>query len=222
MKHLFSRWLLMVALVFGSTAKGYWEVDEVSAKYNGPFQDAADTLVSPLIDLSELDNVPSLKLTYSLAANSDKVNILTVLYRASKDAEWAEWKVFNEATASQQTIKDALPTGLTSAQFGFAMQYKQGGESRLYSLSLENKTEATETPTGLKAEELTTTSVTLYWNVCTSPAFVQYNVKVSTKQMTDMSEEAYVELQFYYPELHDHAYPSRILFLPTQNSGAHT
>ncbi len=218
MKHLFSRWLLMVALVFGaatamaqksvfsesftgsklpdgwSTAKGYWEVDEVSAKYNGPFQDAADTLVSPLIDLSELDNVPSLKLTYSLAANSDKVNILTVLYRASKDAEWAEWKVFNEATASQQTIKDALPTGLTSAQFGFAMQYKQGGESRLYSLSLENKTEATETPTGLKAEELTTTSVTLYWNVCTSPAFVQYNVKVSTKQMTDMSEEAYVDL----------------------------
>lgn len=174
-----------------STAKSYWVVDEASALYSGSgaIENAADTLVSPLINLSGLDNVPSLKFTYSLAAYSDKVNILTVLYRASKDAEWAEWKVFNEATAGQQAVKDALPEGLTNVQLGFALAYKQGGESRLHFVSLENKTEGTEAPTGLKTEDLTTTSVTLYWDVCKSSMFQQYNVKVSTSKMTDMSAD---------------------------------
>lgn len=216
MKQSISRFLLLTAvLVFGlttawaqksvfsesftgsklpdgwSTTNAYWEVDAESALYSasGAIENAADTLVSPLINLSGLDNVPSLKFTYSLAAYSDKVNILTVLYRASKDAEWAEWKVFNEATDGQQAVKDALPEGLTNVQLGFALAYKQGGESRLHFVSLENKTEGTEAPTGLKTEDLTTTSVTLYWDVCKSSMFRQYNVKVSTSKMTDMSAD---------------------------------
>ena len=178
------------SLPAGWTAGENWDFTEGNAKFFAPFENGADTLVTPLLSLSELDNVPSAKISYSLAANTDKVNEFKVLYRASADADWAEWKSFAEATDGQVTVKDALPAGLQNIQIAIAGAYKGGGDSRIYSLSVENKTEAADAPTGLKTEDLTTTSVTLYWDKCSSQKFVQYNVKINSAKMTDMSATA--------------------------------
>ena len=136
-----------------------------------------------------MDNKPSVKISYSLTANSGNVNTLKVLYRASADGEWAEWKTFSEATDGAVTVKDVLPDGLANVQIAIAGAYNLGGDTRVYLLALENKTEATDAPQDLRTEDLTTTGVTLYWNKCSSPKFVQYNVKVSTKQLADPDSE---------------------------------
>jgi len=178
------------SLPTGWTAGDYWSFSDGNAKFFAPFENGADTLVTPLLSLSDLGNKPSVAITYSLAANGDKVNELKVLYRASEQAEWSEWIKFAEATAGQKSVKDVLPEGLSNVQIAIAGAYNLGGESRVYRLAVENKTEAADAPTGLKCEDLTTSSVTLYWDACASPMFQQYNLKVSTSQMTDMSATA--------------------------------
>ena len=173
----------------GWTSGSAWKFDDGNAKFAALTQDAKDTLFSPLIDLSGLENKPSIAITYSNTANGDKVNELQVLYRASLEAEWSVLQTFSEA-AEQTYWKGALPT-LPSAwenvQVALAGAYLGGVETRVYRLSVENKTEGTTAPTGLKTENLTTTSVDLYWDASQSIMFQQYNVKVSTSQLTDMS-----------------------------------
>lgn len=176
------------SLPSGWTAGSYWIFSEGNAKFQAPFENAADTLLTPVVSLSELDNQPSVKFSYSLTANGSYVNTLALLYRASSEDEWAELKVFNEAT-EKTTWKGTLPEGLQRVQIAIRAAYLTGGDTRAYLLSIENKTEATEAPTGLKTEDLNTTSAMLYWDVCSSPMFVQYNVKVSTKPLADPDSE---------------------------------
>lgn len=172
-----------------STSGDFWEFQEGSVKFNAAVENGKDTLCTPFVSLSELDNKPSVKISYSLTANSGNVNTLKVLYRASADGEWAEWKTFSEATDGTVTVKDVLPDGLANVQIAIAGAYNLGGDTRVYLLALENKTEATDAPQDLRTEDLTTTGVTLYWNKCSSPKFVQYNVKVSTKRLADPDSE---------------------------------
>ena len=172
-----------------STSGDFWEFQEGSVKFNAAVENGKDTLCTPLVSLSELDNKPSVKISYSLTVNSGNVNTLKVLYRASADGEWAEWKTFSEATDGAVTVKDVLPDGLANVQIAIAGAYNLGGDTRVYLLALENKTEATDAPTGLKVEDLTTTTAMLWWDVCSSPKFVQYNVKVSTKPLADPDSE---------------------------------
>lgn len=176
------------SLPSGWTAGSYWIFSEGNAKFQAPFENAADTLLTPVVSLSELDNQPSVKFSYSLTANGSYVNTLALLYRASSEDEWAELKVFNEAT-EKTTWKGTLPEGLQRVQIAIRAAYLTGGDTRAYLLSIENKTEATEAPTGLKTEDLNTTSATLFWDACSSPMFVQYNVKVSTKPLADPDSE---------------------------------
>lgn len=213
MKRLFTRWLLFTLLIVMSittamaqksvlnesfssgslpsdwtmTSAGYWNFDAGNAFFLAPFENGADTLFSQLLDISELDNKPSIAFSYSIAANATKVNELKVLYRASEDDDWSVWQTFDAATDGQVYIKDVLPDGLSEVQIAIAGAYKLGGDARVYRIAVENKTEASAAPTGLKTEDLTTTSVTLWWDVCESDMFQQYNVKINTTQMTDMS-----------------------------------
>ena len=214
MRRLFTRFLLLTSLMVlslttasaqksvlnesfakgslpeGWTATQYWTFGNGFAQFANLFENGADTLCTPLLDLAELDNVPSVKFSYSLAANGDKVNELKVLYRAALENAWTEWKSFDAATDGQVILKDALPANLAKVQIAFAAAYKLGGETKIYQVAVENKTEAANAPTGLKTEDLKTTSVTLWWDVCTSPKFVQYNLKVNSSKMTDMSADA--------------------------------
>lgn len=212
MKRLFTRWLLFTLLIVMSITtamaqksvlnesfssgslpsdwtmtSGYWNFDAGNALFLAPFENGADTLFSQLLDISELDNKPSIAFTYSIAENATKVNELKVLYRASEDDDWSVWQTFDAATDGQVYIKDVLPDGLSEVQIAIAGAHKLGGDARVYRIAVENKTEASAAPTGLKTEDLTTTSVTLWWDVCESDMFQQYNVKINTTQMTDMS-----------------------------------
>lgn len=213
MKQLFTRYLLVSMLLLmgvttgvaqksvldesfaggskptGWTSGDYWNFSNGCALFDAPFENGADTMATPLLSLGGLDNQPSVAITYSNAANGDKVNEFTLLYRASETAEWTVLKTFNQATDTTDW-KGVLPDDLTNVQIAVAGAYKLGGAMKVYRLAVENKTEATAPPTGLKYENLTTTGVTLWWDVCSSPKFVQYNVKVSTKPMTDKSAEA--------------------------------
>lgn len=215
MKQLFTRWLLMITLmIMGVTtvmaqksvldesftsgsrpdgwtqARSFWRFQEGNAQFYAPVENNAyDTLFSSLLDLSELDNQPSVAITYSNTASGDKVNELKVLYRASEDDDWSVWQTFDAATDGQVYIKDVLPDGLSEVQIAIAGSYLLGADTRVYRLAVENKTEASAAPTGLRYEDLTTTNVTLWWEPCSSVKFEQYNVKISTTQLTNPSAE---------------------------------
>ena len=212
MKRLFTRCLLvMMLIVMGFTTAmaqksvldesfasgkpagwtvGDWKFDDGNALFTSLYENAQDTLITPLLDLSDLNNKPSVSITYSNTANGDKVNTLIVYYRASENAPWSTWKTFAEATDGQVTVKDVLPDGLDYVQIKITGVYKLGAETRVYRLAVENKTEAAAAPTGLRTEDLTTNSVLLWWDACSSPLFVQYNLKINSSKMTDMSAEA--------------------------------
>lgn len=212
MKRFFTRFLLMTTLLMsvatvwaqksvldesftsglptGWAAGSFWKFQDGNAKFEALVENGKDTLFSPLLSLSELTNKPSVAITYSNTANNSKVNELKVLYRASEDAEWSELTAFAAATDGKEDWKGELQDGLQQVQIALAGAYLSGAETRVYRLAVENKTEASDAPTGLKTEELTTNSVDLYWDVCASPMFEQYNVKVNTFKMTDMSVDA--------------------------------
>ncbi len=208
MKRFFTRWLLMTALMVMSittavaqksvldesfesgnkpanwTAGEYWDFSVGSVRFNAPFLDGVDTLFSPMLNISSLDNKPSVAISYSLALNGDKVNELQILYRTAQNEAWSKLTTFDAATDGSVNWKGELPTGLENVQIAIVGAYKLGGETHVYRLAVENKTEAAATPTGLRIEDLTTTSTTIYWDDCKSVMFVQYNLLVSSTPLT--------------------------------------
>lgn len=171
-----------------SAAGQYWKFQNKEALFQALVENGVDTLITPIVSLAELDNQPSVAITYRNIANQQggKLNTLKLLYRASIDAEWSELKTYSEAAEAGTQDKMALPSGLDNVQIAIAGAYFAGEATAVSYLSIENKTEAT-LPTGLRYEDLTTTSVTLWFDPCPSPKFVQYNLKVNTTPMADMS-----------------------------------
>ena len=98
-----------------TTAGSYWQFSANKAQFNGAFENAADTLVTPVVSLNELTNVPTVTLAYSLPANGSYVNTLQVLYRETEQSAWAELKTINEA-AEDAVLSQALPAGLSSVR----------------------------------------------------------------------------------------------------------
>lgn len=206
MKQLFTRFLLLAALSLGVTtvwaqksvlsesfaggslpsgwaAGSYWIFSEGNAKFFDPFENAADTLFSPMVDVSELQNVPTLTFAYSLTASGSKVNQLTLLYRTSADGEWGVYKSFSTATDGRTEFTQALPEGLSTLQVAIAGKYLAGGDTYVYQIQLANKKEATVAPSDFKTESLTSTSVKLTWKASESDYFQRYNLKVGTSPL---------------------------------------
>ncbi|MCR5050112.1 MAG: choice-of-anchor J domain-containing protein [Paludibacteraceae bacterium] len=213
MRRIFTRSLFMMLMILGAatvwaqksvldenfangkpadwtTAGSYWKFQNANALFEALVQDGVDTLFAPVVSLDELTNHPSVAITYSNVANADKKNTLKVLYRESEANTWSELQTFADATDGQVDWKGQLPDGLSNVQIALAGAYLGGAETRVYRLSIENKTEAAIAPSGLRYEDLTTSSITLWWEPCTSNMFIQYNIKVSTTALTDMSAEA--------------------------------
>ena len=173
-----------------TTAGSFWNFSDNNAKFTALVENGVDTLFSPVVNLSELDNQPSVKIAYSNTANGANINTLRILYRATEQDAWAVLQAFENVTDGEESWKGALPSGLSSVQIALAGAYLGGLETRVYRLSIENKTEAANAPDSLYIESLTTNSVTLWWTVCSSPKFVRYNLKVNSAKMTDLSVEA--------------------------------
>ena len=207
MKQLFTRFLLLAALSLGVTtvwaqksvlnesfasgslpsgwtaAGTYWGFGEGNAKFFAPFENSADTLFSPMVDVSELQNVPTLTFAYSLNASGSMVNQLTLLYRTSADGEWGEYTSFSTATDGRTEFTQALPEGLSTLQVAIAAKYLAGGDTYVYQIQLANKKEATVAPSDFKTESLTSTSVKLTWKASESDYFQRYNLKVGTSPL---------------------------------------
>ncbi len=154
------------SLPSGWTAGDYWKFNDNNAKFAVLTENGVDTLFTPVINLSELDNQPSVKIVYSNVANGANINTLRILYRATEQDAWSVLQAFENVTDGQESWKGALPAGLSNVQIALAGAYLGGAETRVYRLSIENKTEATNAPTNLRYEDLTTNSVTLWWDVC--------------------------------------------------------
>ena len=145
MKRLLTRFLLMTMLFMGVTtvwaqksvldesfasglptgwtAGSYWKFQDGNAKFEALVENGKDTLSTPLLSLSALENKPSVAITYSNAAIGSKVNSLKVLYRASEDAEWSDLIAFDEGTEGQAQWKGELPEGLQNVQIALAGAY---------------------------------------------------------------------------------------------------
>ncbi|MCQ2310786.1 MAG: choice-of-anchor J domain-containing protein [Paludibacteraceae bacterium] len=210
MKKFFTRGLLLVAMVLLSmtgmaqkfvlsenfelnqkpekwtTAGQYWKFQNDEAVFEALIENGADTLFTPLVSLGELDNQPTVTITYRNIANVEKVNTLKVLYRSAQEGAWTELKVYEAATEGYVTDALTLPKDLENVQVAFAGAYLGGAATALDFVSIANRKEAV-LPTGLRYEDLKPTSLTLWFDPCTSTKFVQYNMKINTKPMTDMS-----------------------------------
>lgn len=169
-----------------SVAGSFWKFQNEEAVFEALIENGVDTLFTPWISLSELDNQPSVAITYRNIPNAAKVNTLKVLYRASANDTWSTLTEFTAEAPAGTNAKIAFPSSMASVQIALAGAYLGGTATAIQHLSVENKTEAV-LPTGLRYEDLTTTGVTLYFDPCLSAKFVQYNLKVNTTPITDFT-----------------------------------
>ena len=175
----------------GWTQTGYyWTFQNEAALFSVAFENANDMLIAPMRSLASLDNVPTVVVEYRSVASGNTVNQLRIKYRTSTSGSWTTFMdEGTEFTASSEwkTVSKALPDGLSQVQIAIEATHIGGGEIAINTVAVQNKKEATDAPTGLKVEDLTTNSATLWWDVCTNPRFEAYNFKLSTEPMTNMS-----------------------------------
>lgn len=214
MKRFFTRWLFMTVLLMaglttavaqqsvldenfanGTLPQGwaktgnYWDFSEFNAKFYAPFENAKDTLYTPVVSLGELKNEPTVTFSYSLGAAGSNVNILTLLYRADGQGEWSALDTFDVATDGKTAFVQPLPKNLTSIQLAIAAAYEAGGSTYVYQLRVANKKEATTAPANFKEENLQAYGVTLKWEASESDYWEKNNLKLSTSPLTDPEVE---------------------------------
>ena len=179
------------ALPAGWTTTGnYWKWQEGEAQFTAIVEDGVDTLQTPWVDISALTNQPTVTIAYRLVASQEHVNTLTVLYRTATTADWNVLTLLN--TPQEELTRIYLPLPFSSGkqlQVAVAGQYNLGGVAAIDYLAIENQREATAAPSNLRIEDLTTNSVTIRWAASKSDYFVQNNIKVSTEELTNMTEQ---------------------------------
>ena len=171
-----------------NTAKAYWGVENGTATFVSMVENAADTLFSPVVNLEELKNEPTLTFDYRIVANGEHINPLVVMCRATTDEEWQALDTLDVAKPEGDTWSMPLPQTIsTQVQVAFVATYQLGEETAIDDVVIANKKELTQAPDNFLFENLNTTSVTLRWGVCMSDYWVQNTVKVSTEPITDFS-----------------------------------
>ncbi|MBR4263401.1 MAG: choice-of-anchor J domain-containing protein [Paludibacteraceae bacterium] len=170
-------------------AGNYWDFSEFNAKFYAPFENAKDTLFAPVVSISELENEPTVTLSYGLGAAGANVNTLRLIYRQGGQDEWTEFIKLDQATTGRTDMVKALPTDLTTVQFAITADYMAGGSTYVYLFRIANKKEATTAPAGFKTENLLVTSVKLTWEASMSDYFEKNNLKISTTALTNPETE---------------------------------
>ena len=171
-----------------NTAKAYWGVENGTAAFVSMVENAADTLFSPMVNLEELKNEPTLTLDYRIVANGEHINPMVVMCRAAAEEDWQVLDTLDEAKPQGATLSMPLPATMNKqVQVAFVATYQLGGETAIDAVVIANKKELTQAPANFLFENLNTTSATLRWGVCMSDYWVQNTVKVSTEPITDFS-----------------------------------
>lgn len=171
-----------------NTAKAYWGVENGTAAFVSMVENAADTLFSPMVNLEELKNEPTLTLDYRIVANGEHINPMVVMCRAAAEEDWQVLDTLDEAKPQGDTLSMPLPATMNKqVQVAFVATYQLGGETAIDAVVIANKKELTQAPANFLFENLNTTSATLRWGVCMSDYWVQNTVKVSTEPITDFS-----------------------------------
>lgn len=171
-----------------TTSASSWKVQNGKVSFVTMVENATDTLFSPMVDVTELKNQPTLTLDYQLVANTEHINPMVVLYRTATDATWQTLTTLNEAQTEVARVELPLPAEVTTqVQIAIAATYLLGKESSVDYFALSNQKEASAAPSNFSVENLTSTSATLRWGVCMSDYWVQNTVKVSTEPIADFS-----------------------------------
>ena len=176
-----------------TTTNSLWRWSNGEAQFIALVENGADTLFTPRVNISSLENQPTVTIDYRMVVNQERVNPLTVLYRTAATPEWTVLKQIETPAETSTRVYLPLPANVASAtdlQLALAAKYLLGGQTAIDYLAIENNHEVPNAPTNLQTEELTSSSAALRWSVCNSDYFVQYNLKVSTFEMTNMTDVA--------------------------------
>ena len=176
-----------------TTTNSLWRWSNGEAQFIALVENGADTLFTPRVNISSLENQPTVTIDYRMVVNQERVNPLTVLYRTAATPEWTVLKQIETPAETSTRVYLPLPANVASAtdlQLALAAKYLLGGQTAIDYLAIENNHEVPNAPTDLQTEELTSSSAALRWSVCNSDYFVQYNLKVSTFEMTNMTDVA--------------------------------
>lgn len=176
-----------------TTTNSLWRWTNGEAQFIALVENGVDTLFTPRVDIASLENQPTVTIDYRMVVNQERVNPLTVLYRTAATPEWTVLQQIETPAETATRLYLPLPANVASAtdlQLALAAKYLLGGQTAIDYLAIENNHEVPNAPTNLQTEELTSSSAGLRWAVCKSDYFVQYNLKVSTFELTNMTDVA--------------------------------
>ena len=158
-----------------------WSFED-GAVFKTTLLDGVDTLIAPMVNISEL-NKPVVSLEFELPAVKDVTDTVTVLYRLAANQPWMTFGLLPKADERQTWTVELSKELVTTVQVAFVGKNASAGGAKLFYFAIENMSECSQAPQNLKYEELNSTGVILSWDVCTASSFKGYNLKVSTKEL---------------------------------------
>lgn len=194
-----------VGLPDGWTQTGsVWTCRDDAAVFNTLLFGAIDTLVSPVIDMSALDERAVLSFGMTQAVTNNQVDWLFVLCREDN----GPWQVLSRYESAKGGISYdyALPMPDNVAggnvQIAFAAFNNSAGGILLDYVKVNNAS-VCGTPVQnlvVEAEYLTAYGAVISWAPVTTMAFKGCNIKVSSVEMTDMTVMADIDNQTGYTD----------------------
>lgn len=168
-----------------------WKFQNGEALFSTMLEGASDTLITPIVSVAELANNPTVTIDYRLvASNTNKADVLTVLYRTATSEAWTLLATL-ETSANTMRVYQPLPaTVIANVQIAFAVTYQAGKATAIARVAIENQRAEENAPANLKVDNISATTATLRWEPSTSQYWEQNYLKVSTTPLEDLTQKA--------------------------------
>lgn len=174
-----------------TTTGASWKFQNGEALFSSMLENASDTLITPIVSVAELANNPTVTIDYRLvASNTNKADVLTVLYRTATSEAWTLLATL-ETNADTMRVYQPLPVTVTAnVQIAFAVTYQAGKATAIARVAIENQRAEENAPANLKVDNISATTATLRWEPSTSQYWEQNYLKVSTTTLEDLTQKA--------------------------------
>lgn len=174
-----------------TTTGSSWKFQNGEALFSSMLENASDTLITPIVSVTELANNPTVTIDYRLvASNTNKADVLTVLYRTATSEAWTLLATL-ETNADTMRVYQPLPSTVTAnVQIAFAVTYYAGKATAITRVAIENQRAEENAPANFKVDNISATTATLRWEPSTSQYWEQNYLKVSTIPMKDLNQKA--------------------------------